>query len=178
LAAKLNSLDPTMQIQQIQFTSDPEVNGFWTPELGYTFVVDCPEILTTLALMYTQRTTPTSPARPVSNRNGQSVSPSTIIQADPNDPAVAVAPLFDPNQFLSDMTRQALYDALLDNSSVLPIKDDEHLTVVAAPQPFGNPLLPSSRKLILTIKGSDLLALRSGKLNRADAKLRIVERRF
>ena len=79
----------------------------------------------------------------------------------------------------SNFVREALIDAMLDSSAVLPLGPDDHLTIAASgiDQPGAN-LLYQSRKLMLTIKGSDLLDLRQGKITREQAKARIVEGRF
>ena len=72
-------------------------------------------------------------------------------------------------------------DAMLDSSGVLTVKDGQWLTVVAIPIDVlvTNPYYRNtSRKLILSIKGEDLAALRAGKITRDEAKLKMVEMRF
>jgi hypothetical protein len=69
---------------------------------------------------------------------------------------------------------------MLDNALSLPIGDAQSLTVIvssgAAPQM--NPMAPRERKLHLTLKGEDLLALRNNTITREQARTRIIEKRY
>ena len=77
--------------------------------------------------------------------------------------------------------RDALVDAILDNSGVLPLKAADTLVVFASGSDSG---IPASlyesvpRKLILSMSGADLAALRQGTITREDAKAKVVEEHF
>jgi len=81
---------------------------------------------------------------------------------------------------VDDDDLEALIDALVDNSGGLQIKPGQILQIVAGPGPevIPNPLSPDSRKLILTVKGEDLIAFRQGQMKREDLLAKIQERRF
>ena len=72
-------------------------------------------------------------------------------------------------------------DALLDSSAVLiDLGPDESLTVAASgiDQPNANPLYRGTEdKLLLTIKASDLLELRQGRITRDQARQRVTQER-
>jgi len=77
--------------------------------------------------------------------------------------------------------RDALVDAILDNSGVLPLKGTDTLVVFASGSDSGIP--PSlyesvPRKLILSISGAELASLRQGALTRDEAKTKVVEEHF
>ena len=72
---------------------------------------------------------------------------------------------FDPTRDYSAFSREAIMNALLDLSGVLPVKEQDKVTISASGFPItgGNPLYPqSNRKLVVTIKGSDLIELQTG----------------
>jgi hypothetical protein len=54
------------------------------------------------------------------------------------------------------------------------------LVIVAGGMTGGpiNPLSPDERKLVLRMKGADLIALRQGRITRDEAKQRILESRY
>ena len=88
---------------------------------------------------------------------------------------------FDPTREYSAFSREAIMTALIDLSGVLPVKDQDRVTISASgfPTTGGNPLYQqSNRKLVLTIKGADLIELRQGKISREEAKARIKETRY
>ena len=107
------------------------------------------------------------------------------IEPDPmnNDMKVATPTLanFDPTRDYSAFSREAIMTALIDLSGVLPVKEQDRVIITASGFPItgGNPLYqPSNRKLVLTIKGSDLIELRQGKISRDEARARIKETRY
>jgi hypothetical protein len=112
-----------------------------------------------------------SPARPV----GTVGATSGPVAADP---MVTVPAAFSPDRAYSNFVREALIDALLDSSGVLPLGADEKLTVAASGIDQPSSTLYRSGKLMLTIKAADLLELRQGHITRDQAKERIVEERF
>jgi hypothetical protein len=177
LATKTQQVAPGLALAPL---SDPIVHGWAQPDFGYVFYVETPGISATgVAMLMMQQQSPSSPVptKPVAGAS-PAPPPGTVAATS----LVAPDPMFEPNAFYSEAVRQALYDAILDNSGGLPIKEDEHLAISAAPKPmpplFSNPLYPDSRRLVLTIKGADLILFRQGRLPREDAKLRILETRF
>lgn len=116
-----------------------------------------------------------APAQPVGNSAepiGKAQGGDTILQMADSDPVVVY----------SEYVRQALIDALLDSSTLLPsLREGQWLSVASVPVNVAvtNTLyLNPSRKLILSIKAEDLLQLRQQKITRDQAKDRIVEVRF
>lgn len=68
---------------------------------------------------------------------------------------------------------------MLDNGITLPLKEGQRLTVVVG-VPGGVPagqIGDVPRKLYLSIKGEDLVALRENRINREEARKRIEEQR-
>jgi len=102
------------------------------------------------------------------------------VQGDPATQAAARVTTADFDKQYSEFVRQAVIDAILDNSGVLQLKDDQMLAVAVIPTSVTGP--PSYRNLsatlILSIKGTDLEQLRQGKISRDEAKRRIVETHF
>ena len=86
----------------------------------------------------------------------------------------------NPEKEYSEFTRQALVDTMLDNAFALPLKEGQTLTVVVGVA--GN--VPTTaiaeipRKLYLTLKSEDLLALRQNRITRDEARSRISESRY
>jgi hypothetical protein len=156
------------------------VRGFRLPKWGYVFDVQAPNIKSTMMvwdMMLRRRPSGSEvPAagQPVSDR----VAATGLVPADPVAPT---APAFDPDRAYTTYIKEALIEALLDNSVILTIAPGEHLTIVASgiDQPNSNPLYrPSSGKLIMTISASDLQDLRLGRITRDQAKERIAQERF
>jgi hypothetical protein len=104
---------------------------------------------------------------------------ATVIQGDPltGPPAASPATGNSINAHYSDFVRDAVIDAILDQSGVLPLKDEQTLAVAVIPVSVTGPPA-QSRTLILSIKGLDLSLLRQGKISRDEAKRRIIETRF
>ena len=109
-----------------------------------------------------------------------STSQPNVVQGDPlSGPAPAPAPRLTGNINLhyTEYVRDAVIDAILDQSGVLTLKEEQILAVAVIPVSVTGPP-NSSRTLILSIKGGDLSLLRQGKISRDDAKRRIIETRF
>lgn len=87
-----------------------------------------------------------------------------------------------PGEYMTEQVRESLIDAILDSATILQtLAAGQTLTVACNPvdKLERNPLYRNpSKKLVLQIKGEDLVALREGKLSREEAKQRIIERRF
>ena len=120
----------------------------------YIFEVVVPPILPTSLFAYNQlRRDPRPPlartpqpgtpdARPVSNSQGDRVTPNSAAQ--PSD-EMAVSPVaagsIDPDKLYSDFVKQAVIDVMLDSSLVLPMSQDDMLIVtVRAMDGTQNPL--------------------------------------
>lgn len=84
-----------------------------------------------------------------------------------------------PDQYYTSLVHDALVNTILDSSGVLPLREGQTLTVACNPVEGASPILrPTSRQLVLQIKGEDVLAYHAKTITRDEAKRRIVERRF
>ena len=174
-SARVREAVPTFN-SDLMFLNDPMVTGVVIPEVGVVFHVQIPALSPTDQIIMTNmfdrlaRIAP-DPARP-----------SPVIPVAERTVPVAAVPVtaFEPDKEYTNLTRDRLYDAVLDNALSLPIPDGQSLTVFAGEllPPGTNPLAPRSRLLILTIKAEDLLALRKTQITRDQARERIKESRF
>ena len=155
---------------EFMFTEEPRVTGVLIPDVGMVFHVQIPALSSLDLQMWNAaaRRTVARPEVPVSAIDNRTT------------PAAPPAMPFEPNKEYTDLTREALYDAVLDNALALPVPDGQTMTVFAGELlPSGtNPLAQRSRLLILTIKAEDLLALRRQQITRDQARERIRESRF
>jgi len=103
-----------------------------------------------------------------------------IVPGDSTTQPAAPVTTDDANKQYSEFVRQAVIDAILDNSGVLQLKDEQMLAVAVIPTSVTGPpsFRNSSATLILSIKGGDLELLRQGRISRDEAKRRIVETHF
>jgi type II secretory pathway pseudopilin PulG len=96
--------------------------------------------------------------------------------------SVVSTPNVTPGEYMTEQVREELIKAVLDAATILPtLAAGQTLTVACNPVDVlqRNPLYRNqSRKLVLQIKGEDLIALRDGKISRDEARQRIIERRF
>ncbi|MEK6631041.1 MAG: hypothetical protein AABY89_09930, partial [Acidobacteriota bacterium] len=97
------------------------------------------------------------------------------------DAANALNLTVDPNEQYTAAVQNALVEAMLDHSQALPIGDNEWLTVAARDA--------ETRRLegdnaydvvtiLIRIKGSDLAALRAGRITREEARKRVEVREY
>lgn len=95
---------------------------------------------------------------------------------------VAVAPdkawIADPNRAYTEAVQRALVDAMLDFGGPLQIGPDQWLTVAARDNERRDTLAPQDPfeevvTMIYRIKGSDLAAYRSGKIDQDEARRRV-----
>jgi hypothetical protein len=173
----------------VGWSSDPVARGWLQPHFGYVFEVEVPGILpVSLSVIYmnrqfaappSARTVPIAPARPVSNTTTKPVSATGAVP-DPDPMTVSPAAGFDPVRELSDTVREALINALLENSRSLPLKDTDWLAISAAPAelPIPNPLEPRKRRLLLQITGANLAIYHRDPSKKDAVKQLIVESRF
>lgn len=164
-------IDPTLSLQ---FIAQPEVRAVPLMDNSLVFHVDVSELGVSSALWTLQN--PRPPQQPPAG-------PGTRVGGSPAPDAVAAAPVrMTPSQYMTEQVRESLINAILESSTVLPsVGPGQTLTVACNPVDVlvTNPLYRNmSKKLVLQIKGEDLVAMREGKLSREDAKQRIIERRF
>jgi len=171
----------------VQLTArDPQARGF-APPLGggLLFYVAVPQIrpIVNEILVGVPRQSPlraTSGAPMVRTAGAQGVAPPDPMTVSPvvDDGRCATRvkqPVELPN-FNYDYAVavcDSLLDAILDGSGPLPIKGADVLTVAAANgEPDSTPTLnsPTGYTMYLSIKGSDLLAYRQGKISKEDAR--------
>ena len=169
--------------RNVQLTSDdPEAMGFAppTPDGGLMFVVVVPPIRQVL-FTYMLPQQYQRPGRPVNTPNPRPVGSASGATPDPmtSSPVVsgAAAAPFNADLEYSVAVSNALMDAMLDNSSALPLKDSEWLTIAAVdgvgPTP-GVVNSPYGHTTYLSIKGSDLTQFRQGKISRDEARKLVV----
>lgn len=166
-ATRVREEIPNYAYSDLIFIKDPIVTGAVLPDAGVLFHVQIPP----LSLVDRQIMTSLYRQRP---------SPGSGMTVSTDAPPTARSVMFEPDKEYTNLTRDALFDALLDNALSVPVPDGQALTVMAGELPPDgiNPLAQRSRLLILTIKAEDLLALRQQKITREQARERIKESRF
>ncbi len=125
-----------------------------------------------------------SPGRMVPPAKG-AVGASTLAggAARPAPTATAKSYLQDPNRAYTEAVTRALVDAMLTYSAPLVIGPDQWLTVAARDNEPRDTLAPQDPfeevvTMIYRIKGSDLLAYRSGKIDKEEARKRVLTGQF
>jgi hypothetical protein len=183
------SIPPGVQLT----ANDPQVRGFvFSPEGGgFLFSVVVPSIRPMISELLIEGRPPRRPGgqdslRPVAGSAPDQVSAAQgIATADP----MTASPVIDDGRCASRVKPSSgnpnrdyeyavsvcdsLMDAILDNSGALPIKESEWLTVAAVNEDPDPPnFINSSTRFTtyLSIKGSDLLAYRQGKITRDQAR--------
>jgi hypothetical protein len=89
----------------------------------------------------------------------------------------------DPNRAYTEAVTRALVDAMIDYSTPMSIGPDQWLTVAARDDEGRNALTPQDPleevvTMIYRIKGSDLLAYRSGRIDRDEVRKRVQMSQF
>jgi hypothetical protein len=84
----------------------------------------------------------------------------------------------DPNRAYTESVQRALVDAMLDYGQVMSVQPEQWLTVAARDNERRDSLAPQDPfeevvTVLLKIKGSDLQAFRSGKIDKDEAKRRV-----
>jgi len=163
----------------LNFVAQPEVRAVPLLDNSLVFHVDVSELGVSSAL-WVQMATQNGAYGPPSQQG-----PATRVGGTPAAPdsmKVGALPRMTPSQYMTEQVRLALINAILDSPTMLPtLTTGQTLTVACNPVDVleRNPLYRNtSRKLVLQIKGEDMVALREGKLSREEAKQRIIERRF
>jgi hypothetical protein len=155
---------------QLQFQAPPLVIGVLMPEGDAVFHVLIPGIDAT-ALRVASMLMPTRGQRISGSGGGAPVVETAPLPS-------GVKPMTDPDEEYTTYARLELIDSLLDNT--LQVAPDRKVIVIAGElQPQGpSPFIPRSRSLILQISGEDLIAFRTNRISRDDAKARIKESRY
>lgn len=174
----------TVPDMELRFQTDIRVQGTWMPDdSGALFLVEVPAIDATSQMLYMvslrMNQNQTNGVRPAGNGDTRTPVPPV---PPPGSGTPVISPMTDPNGEYSEFTRKALVDAMLDNAFALPLKEGQKLMVMAkdatsSPAPtaaIGDP----PRRLYLTIKAEDLLALRQTRITRDEARKRIEEKRY
>lgn len=108
-------------------------------------------------------------------------------QPPPSAPATSAGPdfpwLLDTNRRYTEEVQRALIDAMIDFSAPMAIGNDEWLTVAARDNEQRDALAPQNpyeevSTFMLQVKGSDLAAYRSGRINRDEARKRVQVQQF
>jgi hypothetical protein len=153
--------------------ANPIVQAVPLPDSSLVFNVQVPEILQTSVMLFQQLQRPQQGPRPVANPPSGGRVSGTGVVSDPDS--------LDPDRRYSDYVREALIDAMLDGSAVLQLQAGQWLTVAASGVDVAvtNPLYRNqSRKLVLSVRGEDLLEFRQQRITRDEVRSRILERRF
>jgi hypothetical protein len=169
----------------LAFAEQPIVRGIKLEGWGYFFDVQAPNIQSTIMALDMMNQSRRLRQAPVAagGPDVQAVAGRAVVSAsgtvEPDPMGDDLAAPGGPDRAYSKYVREALIDALLDSSAMLPLLPEEHVTIAAQgiEQPGANPLY-QTRKLTLTIKGSDLQDMRQGRITRDQAKARITEGRF
>lgn len=112
---------------------------------------------------------PSEPARP--NEESAQEAPTTLPIDKPW--------MRDPNRAYTQAVQRALVDAMIDFSAPMTIEADEWLTVAARDNYPRDSLAPPDpleevETILLRIKGAELMAYRAGKIDRDEARRRVV----
>ena len=82
-----------------------------------------------------------------------------------------------PDEAYTKAVREALIDAMIENSGPIPVGADEWLTVAARDNVPRDPLIPGDiaglNTLTFRLKGSDLADFRAGRLSLEGARARV-----
>ena len=172
LQKRVQEIVPTAP--SLGMAGEPDIVGAPHPDGGFVFHVQVPDILPSYVplLSLWQRQQP-NPRRPVATAPP---GPETDKMAGAVGPDAAV---FDPDREYATFVREGLIEAMIENSHALGIGEDGHLVVVASVTAAvrRNPL-DTSRLLILSLTGADLVAYRQNRLSKDEIRARILDRRF
>ena len=160
------------------------VRGVPLEGYGYHFDVQIPQISGSGVMMLemaqrNQQQPIWAPSRNVSQtQEAARTSATAVVTADPvARPAVTAESL---NAMYTNFVKDALVDAIVDTAGVLVLAENDRLIVTAGPDDVLTSQLQriNTRQLMLTIKGADLNALRSGAITRDQVRDRIEVKAF
>jgi hypothetical protein len=123
---------------------------------------------------------------PAAKDGAQSLPPAGMPAPDPQAWSIEKKYLQDPNAInraYTESVQRALIDAMIDYSLPMAIGPDEFITVGARDNMQRDSLAPRDPyeeviTLLLRLKGSDLVAFRTGQIDRAEARKRVEVREF
>jgi hypothetical protein len=155
--------------------STPSAYGFPLPDFGLAFAVRVPGMDGTMVWAWA-----TSAAQSARERQGLGTRVG-LGSAEPVPPPISAIDadmLSDPSAASAayrDAIKEALIDAMLENSAALKLGENETLTVAARREGRANPLDPTDRIKTVTfnVRGSVLEALRVGKIDLATARKQV-----
>jgi hypothetical protein len=163
----------------LNFVAQPEVRAIPLLDNSLVFHVDVSELGVSSALWVQMATQNGAFGPPPQQGSGTRVGGTA---AAPESTKAGALPRMTPSQYMTEQVREALINAILDSPTMLPtVTAGQTLTVACNPVDVlvTNPIYRNmSKKLVLQIKGEDLVALRENKISREEAKQRIIERRF
>lgn len=173
-----NSIPPGVQLT----SEEPQAKGLKQPSGGLMFFVVVPGLRPALSNALIVQTVQ-SRSRPVAG--GRGVGAMGLAPADPmtNTPILAPpsTPPPNPDHVYTVSVCEALINSLLVDSSGLPLKEDEWLTIAAiggdAPPP-GVVNSAYAYTTYLMIKGADLLQFRQGKITKEQARALVQMKQF
>src|SRR6185503_18562159 len=117
-------------------------------------------------------------AQPVGTR--ETVAPQSLAAApqavEAAPPPVDPALLNDPSDAYTEEVKATVIDAMIENSGPLALGDNEWLTVAARDNAPAGPFIangPDVVTLVLRVKGSDLSAVRAGRLTLEQVRSRV-----
>ena len=111
----------------------------------------------------------------------QSLPPSPPPVPAPATPSSSDALLVDPSSAYTQEVKTALIDAMIEHSTPLALGAEESLTVAARDNAPSDPFVPGNQDavtLVLSIKGSDLVAFRAGRLTLDQVRARVQANEF
>ena len=164
------------------FAEPPTVRSVPLIDNSLVFHVEVSEILPTAVNLFDQyqkMQPPNPPPNPAPRVSNPGAPPPPEMVASSKSPDSMPRMAMSPDQYYTTLVHDGLVEAMLENSHSLPLKDGQTLTVACTPVEVSQRGLRSpSRQLVLQIKGEDLLAYHSGKIDKDEARRRIIERRF
>jgi hypothetical protein len=127
--------------------------------------------------------TEAAPTGPPSAPPAQSAPAPQTAPQPPSQPTADRTVLKDPNRAYTESVQRALVDAMIDYAQPMLISDEEWLTVAARDNEPRDTFAPQDPyeevvTVLLRMKGADLSAYRTGKIDRDEAKQRVQIREF
>lgn len=182
-ATRAREIAPEMMPVAFQTGETPNVTGVAIHDMGlYVFHVQVPGIGLTLQVMNLMVNRPQFSTQPRASQQPVSagrVESTGVIEPDPMGPEPARR--LDFLVEYRNQVREALIDAIVDNSGSLPMGSSETLLVVAGgvDSPVPNPLYRTpTRRLVLRAKAADLAAFRENRISRDEVKRRVLASSF
>ena len=185
-AAERRALENTIARLEASLTPDTSPPGVlaFPPQGGVSAPVAQPGSGVGAAMVPPDRPSGATPTPP---SDGTLTPPRPPSSAPPPIEEPRIVPdravLKDPNRAYTDAVQRALVDAMVDYSAPMLLGPNEWLTVAARDNEPRDSFAPQDPyeevvTILLRIKGEDLAAYRSGKIDREEAKKRVQLREF